>query len=200
MLITQVLKTHTNFATTTSHALWRLILYILGVKPLIHTQFLTSNTGYSASVAPFLILLLVYLRHFNNVLRLFSKTKINYVSFFYEIATVTASNPWPWANMLRNMNEFENGWSNFPASFRVVALKLTELILFALAHQWFSSTTYVPLHREWRHHELSFPLLWACVYFRLSIYFAFTHVNFWKHCAVGGWWYRYIWEWLLIPR
>ena len=56
---------------------------------------------------------------------------------YYEIATVTASNPWPWANMLRNMNKCENGWSNFWASFRVVALKLIELIRFTLANQWF---------------------------------------------------------------
>ena len=51
---------------------------------------------------------------------------------YYEIATVTASNPWPWENMLLNTNKCENGWLNFSASFRVVALKLTELIWVAL--------------------------------------------------------------------
>ena len=76
-----------------------------------------------------------------------------------------ASNTWPCANMLRNMNKCENGWSNFSASFRVGALELTELIRFALLDQLFSSISYVPLHSEWRHHELSFSLRWACVYF-----------------------------------
>ena len=80
------------------------------------------------------------------------------------------SNPWPWANMLRNMNKCENRRSNFSASFGVVALKLTELIRFALLNQWFTSVSYVPLHREWRHYELSLSLRWACVYFSLYTY------------------------------
>ena len=52
----------------------------------------------------------------------------------YEIATVTASRIC-FANILPNVNKCENGWSNFPASFRVVALKLTELIRFALPNE-----------------------------------------------------------------
>ena len=44
----------------------------------------------------------------------------------------------PWANMLPNINKCKNGsMVDFSASFRVVALKLTELIRFALPNQWF---------------------------------------------------------------
>ena len=50
--------------------------------------------------------------------------------------------------MLRIMKKCENGRWNFSASFRVVALKLTELIRFAFPNQWFSSISYVPLHRS----------------------------------------------------
>ena len=94
---------------------------------------------------------------------------------YYEIATVTESNPRPWANMLRNMNKCENGWSNFSASFRVIALNLTELIRFALPNRLFSSISYAPLHREWRHHELSFFALSLRLH-HLSIYFAYRQV------------------------
>ena len=76
----------------------------------------------------------------------------------------------PWANMLRNVNKCENGWSNFSASIRVVALKLTKLIWFSLPNKWFYSISYVPLHREWRHHVLSLYLRWACIYASLSLY------------------------------
>ena len=34
---------------------------------------------------------------------------------YYEIATVTTANPWPWANMLRHMSKCTNEWSNFSA-------------------------------------------------------------------------------------
>ena len=73
--------------------------------------------------------------------------------------------------MFPNMNKCENGWSNFSASFRVVVLKLTELIQFAFPHQWFLQypTTYVPLHREWRLHELTFSWLLACGYFLYTL-------------------------------
>ena len=47
-------------------------------------------------------------------------------------------------------------WSNFSASFKLVALKSTELIRFALPNKWFSPISYMPLRHEWRHHELSF--------------------------------------------
>ena len=46
------------------------------------------------------------------------------------------------------MNRCENGWSNFSASFRVVALKLIQLIQFALQNKLFSPLSYLPLHRE----------------------------------------------------
>ena len=95
-----------------------------------------------------------FLWNFTNCFKYFSDIvlEMNY----YENSTVTGSNHWPWANMLRNMNKCENGRSNFSATFRIVALKLTELIRFALPNQWLSSIPYVPLHDKWRHHEISF--------------------------------------------
>ena len=48
-------------------------------------------------------------------------------------------------------------------SFRVVALKLIELISFALLIHWFYSISYVPLLAMWRHHKLSFYLRRACI-------------------------------------
>ena len=76
--------------------------------------------------------------------------------------TVTASNPWPWENMLRNMNKCENVWSNFSASFRLMALKLPEWIRFSLPNQRFSSISYVPI-------EPWVTSLWAIVFFALSL-------------------------------
>ena len=55
---------------------------------------------------------------------------------YYEISTVTASSPWPWANMLKNMNKCENGWSNFSENLRIVALKLFELTRFLSPNQF----------------------------------------------------------------
>ena len=86
---------------------------------------------------------------------------------YFELVTVTESNPSTWANRLPNINKCENGWSNFSASFSVVTLKLTELIRFALPNQWFSSISFVPLLAKGRHHELSFSLLWAYTYLSL---------------------------------
>ena len=53
----------------------------------------------------------------------------------------------------------------YQPSFSAVALKLTV----ALPNQLFSLISSVPLHREWRHHELSFSLRQACVT-SLSLY------------------------------
>ena len=85
-------------------------------------------------------------------------TEINYLCNI----TKPASNV---PNMLRCMNKCENGWSNFSASFRVVALKWTELIRYPLPTQWFSSISYVPLLAKWRHHEQLLSLCCACIYF-----------------------------------
>ena len=49
---------------------------------------------------------------------------------------------------VKNVNKWENGWSNFSASFRVMAIKFTELIRFALPNQWFFSISYVRFNRE----------------------------------------------------
>ena len=119
---------------------------------------------------------------------------------YYEIATVTASNPWPWANTLRNVNKCENvdgrisymDGQNFSASFRGVALKFTELIRLALPNQWFSSISYVPLHREWHHHELSFSLCWTCVYFRWSINFGLSYL--YQHIILSPQMQKRIWK------
>ena len=109
---------------------------------------------------------------------------------YFEIVTFTASKPWLWAIMLRNMNKCENGWSNFSVSSRVVALKWSELIQFELLNHWISSISYVPLFAKWRH-ELSFSFRWACIFFSLVyIYFCWVYqmkLVFWIKC----------YEWLL---
>ena len=65
------------------------------------------------------------------------------------------------------MNKCEHGWTNFSASFRIVALKLTKSIRSELPKHSFTSISYVPLFAEWRHHEQSFSFQWACMYFFL---------------------------------
>ena len=67
---------------------------------------------------------------------------------YFEILTFNASKLWPWANMLPNMNKCGNCSLNFSASFRVLALKLTELIRSELPNQKFSSIFYVPLFAD----------------------------------------------------
>ena len=48
-----------------------------------------------------------------------------------------------------------------------MALKSPDLIRSTLPIYWFSSIPYVPLLAKWRHHELSYYLLWACIYLSL---------------------------------
>ena len=83
------------------------------------------------------------------------------VTKYFELVTVTASKPRPWGNMLPKVNKYENVWSNFSASSKVVALYLHELIRFALPNHSFSSISFVPLLAKRRNHELSFSLRWS---------------------------------------
>ena len=53
------------------------------------------------------------------------------LKFFYT-SNYSLVEPVTQIKYVANMNKRENGWSNFSASFRVVALKLAELIRFAL--------------------------------------------------------------------
>ena len=91
---------------------------------------------------------------------------------YFVLVTVTSSKPWSWANILPNINKCENGLSYLSVSFRVVELKMPELIQFAFPNHWFSSISYMPFSWKWRHHEQSFFLCFERAHTFLSpIYF-----------------------------
>ena len=55
----------------------------------------------------------------------------------------------------------ENLWSKFTAGFRVMELKLLELIRFPLRNHWFSPISHEPLLSKWRH-------TWAIILFEIN--------------------------------
>ena len=75
------------------------------------------------------------------------------------------SKPWPWANMLQNMNKCDTGGSNFSANFRVVKLKFPLLFFNILQIKKSVYFFYVMCYwlREPRHHELQFSFRSTCV-------------------------------------
>ena len=101
----------------------------------------------------------------NFYLNLVKGDEISLVCDWHSIETVTLS------KYVAEQNRREIRGSNFSACFRVVAIKLTELVWFALPNHWFSSISCVLLASKWRHLGAeSFSLSSACAYHNKSVY------------------------------